>query len=145
MLVLSVPMAALLTSLMVFGSPDESRTRVVIWNCRTTLWGLTWLILAAAVLLTWGMLSFNNVLLPGSSLRARNMWETTRTARPGFSLEPGVFYQEIDDFSIMIGEWDGKLLQDIVIYDYTLQCVNGTTIRANRGEQAHLGAWSPLF
>ncbi len=145
MLVLSVPMAALPTSLMVFGSPDEPRTRVVIQNCRTTLWGLTWLVLAAAVLLTWGMLCFNNVLLPESSLRARNMWETIRTARPGFSLEPGVFYQEIDDYSILVGERNGNLLQDILIYDYTQGGINGTTIRANRGELAHLGTWSTSF
>ena len=145
MVVLSIPMAALLTSLMVLGSPAESRTCVVIRNCRITLWGLTWPVFVAAILLTWGMLCINIVLLPESNLRARNTWETIRTARPGFSLEPGVFYQEIDDFSILIGKWDGNLLQDILIYDYTQECVNGTTIRANRGEPAHLGTWSTLF
>ena len=39
MVVLSVPMAALLTSLMVFGSLAESRTWVVIRNCGITLSG----------------------------------------------------------------------------------------------------------
>ena len=139
MVVLSVPMAALLTSLMVFGSLAESRTWVVIRNCGITLWGLTWPVFAAAIFLTWGMVYFNNVLLPESNFRARNMWETIRTARPGFSLEPGVFYQEIDDYSILVGERNGNLLQDILIYDYTQGGVNGATIRATRGELVPLG------
>ena len=139
MIVLSVPMAALLTSLMVFGSLAESRTWVVIRNCGITLWGLTWPVFAVAILLTWGMVYFNNVLLPESNFRARNMWETIRTARPGFDLEPGVFYQEIDEYSILVGERDGNLLQDILIYDYTQGGTNGATIRANRGELVPLG------
>ena len=139
MVVLSAPMAALLTSLMVFGSLAESRTWVVIRNCGITLWGLTWPVFAAAILLTWGMVYFNNVLLPESNFRARNMWEMIRTARPGFSLEPGVFYQEIDDYSILVGERNGNLLQDILIYDYTQGGVNGATIRADRGELVPLG------
>ncbi len=139
MVVLSVPMTALLTSLMVFGSLAESRTWVVIRNCGITLWGLTWPVFAVAILLTWGMVYFNNVLLPESNFRARNMWETIRTARPGFDLEPGVFYQEIDEYSILVGERDGNLLQDILIYDYTQGGTNGATIRANRGELVPLG------
>ena len=134
MIVLAVPMSSLLATLIVFGSFAESRTWVVIRNCGITLWSLTWPVLLAAALLSWGMMYFNNVLLPESNFRALNMWQTIRNARPGFELEPGVFYQEIDEYSILVERRDGNRLYDILIYDYTQGIANGATIRADRGE-----------
>jgi len=134
MVVLAVPMACLLTTLMVFGSLTESRTWVVIRNCGITLWSLTWPILMAAVLLSWAMMYFNNVLLPESNFRALNMWQTIRSARPGFELQPGIFYQEIDEYSILVGQRYENLLYDILIYDYTDGKIHPTTIEADRGE-----------
>jgi len=134
MIVLAVPMASLLAMLMVFGSLAESRTWVVIRNCGITLWSLTWPVLFAAAILSLGMMYFNNVLLPESNFRALNMWQTIRNARPGFELEPGVFYQEIDEYSILVGRREGNFLYDILIYDYTKGITNAATIRAGRGE-----------
>ena len=134
MIVLAVPMSSLLATLMVFGSLAESNTWVVIRNCGITLWSLTWPVLVAAVILTSGMIYFNTVILPESNFRAITMWQTIRNARPGFELEPGEFYQEIDEYSILVNHRDGNLLSDILIYDYTQGITNGATIRADRGE-----------
>ncbi len=134
MVVLAVPMSSLLAILMVFGTLAESRTWVVIRNCGITLWSVTWPVLAAAALLSWGMMYFNNVLLPESNFRALNMWQTIRNARPGFELQPGVFYQDIDEYSILVERREGNLLYDVLIYDYTQGIANGATIRAERGE-----------
>ncbi|MCY4000643.1 MAG: LptF/LptG family permease [Bacteroidetes bacterium] len=134
MVVLAVPMACLLTTLMVFGSLAESRSWVVIRNCGITLWSLAWPILVTAAFLSWGMMYFNNVLLPESNFRALNMWQTIRSARPGFELQPGVFYQEIDEYSILVGQRNENLLYDILIYDYTDGKTHPTTIEADRGE-----------
>ena len=134
MIVLAVPMASLLSTLMVFGSLAESRSWVVVRNCGMTLWSLSWPVLLAAALLSWGMMYFNNVLLPESNFRALNMWQTIRNARPGFELEPGVFYQEIDEYSILVGKREGNSLYDILIYDYTQGVANVATIHADRGE-----------
>lgn len=134
MVVLAVPMSALLATLIVFGSLAESRTWIVIRNCGITLWSFTWPVLAAAALLSWGMIYFNNVLLPESNYRALNMWQIIRNSRPGFELEPGVFYQKIDEYSILVGQREGNHLSDILIYDYTQGTANGSTIRAKHGE-----------
>ena len=134
MVVLAIPMASLLATLMVFGTLAESRTWVVIRNCGITLWGLTWPVLAIAVLLSCCMVYFNSVLLPESNFRALNMWQSIRDTRPGFELEPGIFYQEIDEYSILVGQREGNLLYDILIYDYTQGIGNSATIRADRGE-----------
>lgn len=134
MVVLAVPMASLLATLMIFGSMAESRTWTVIRNCGISLWSLSWPVLATAALLSCGMTYFNNVLLPESNFRALNMWQTIRTARPGFELEPGVFYQEIDEYSILVGHREGNQLRDILIYDYTQGIASGATIRAKRGQ-----------
>lgn len=145
MVVLAVPMASLLATLMVFGSLAESRTWVVIRNCGITLWNLTWPVLAAAALLSGGMIYFNNVLLPESNFRALNMWQSIRDTRPGFDLEPGVFYQEIDEYSILVGRREENFLYDILIYDYTRGVGNGTTIRADRGELRPQGDFLELL
>ena len=134
MVVLAVPMACLLTTLMVFGSLAESRSWVVIRNCGITLWSLAWPILVAAAFLSWGMMYFNSLLLPESNFRALNMWQTIRSARPGFELQPGIFYQEIDEYSILVGERHVNQLYDILIYDYTDGKIHPTTIEAQMGE-----------
>ncbi len=145
MIVLAIPMSSLLATLMVFGSLAESRTWVVIRNCGITLWSLTWPVLAAAALLSGGMTYFNNVLLPESNFRALNMWQTIRDARPGFELEPGVFYQEISEYSILVGRRESNLLYDILIYDYTYGIANGAMIRADRGELVPRGKFLDLI
>jgi len=145
MVVLAVPMSSLLATLMVFGTLAESRTWVVIRNCGITLWGVTWPVFAVAALLSWGMIYFNNVLLPESNYRALHMWQTIRSARPGFELEPGVFYQEIDEYSILVGRRDNNLLYDILIYDYTNGLPNPITIRAKSGELMPRGSFLEMI
>ncbi len=145
MIVLAVPMSSLLATLMVFGSLAETRTWVVIRNCGITLWSFTWPVLASAALLSGGMIYFNNVILPESNFRALNMWQTVRDARPGFELEPGVFYQEISDYSILVGRRENNLLYDILIYDYTQGIKNGATIRADRGELVPRGKFLDIL
>ncbi len=145
MVVLAVPMSSLLSTLMVFGSLAESRTWVVIRNCGITLWGLTWPVFIVAALISWGMIYFNNVLLPESNYRALNMWQIIRSARPGFELEPGVFYQEIDEYSILVGRRDKNLLYDVLIYDYTNGLPNPVTIQADMGELIPRGQFLELI
>ena len=134
MVVLAVPMATLLASLMAFGAFAESRTWVVIRNCGITFWQLAWPALVASVLLAWLMVYFNNVLLPESNFRARNLWQDVRAKRPGFELQPGIFYEGLDEYSILVRHRTGNELEDILIYDYTRAGPKGITLKATRGE-----------
>lgn len=134
MVVLAVPMATQLSALMAFGALAEGRTWVVIKNSGIPLWRLVWPVMAAAGLLTCGMVYFNNVMLPESNFRARNVWMDVRSKRPGFDLQPGIFYEGLSDYSIMVRERVDNNLRDILIYDYSESGRSGTTIRARQGE-----------
>ena len=90
--------------------------------------------MAAAALVTCVMVYFNNVLLPESNFRARNTWSDIRSKRPGFDLQPGIFYEGVSDYSIMVRERLENELRDILIYDYSEPGRSATTIRAARGE-----------
>ena len=133
MVVLAVPMATLLSSLMAFGSLAESRTWVVIRNSGIPLWRLMWPVMVVAGLLMCGMGYFNNVMLPESNFRARNIWQDVRKKRPGFDLQPGIFYEGLSNYSIMVRHRVDNDLEDILVYDYSESGRGGTTIRAQRG------------
>ena len=134
MVVLAVPMAVLLSALMAFGDLAQGRTWVVIKNSGIPLWRVVWPVLAVTGLVAWGMVYFNNVMLPESNFRARNVWNDVRNKRPGFDLQPGIFYEGLSDYSIMVRERDENDLRDVLIYDYSEPARSGTTIRAARGE-----------
>ena len=133
MVVLAVPMATLLSALMAFGALAQGRTWVVIKNSGISLWTLVWPVLVAAGLVACGMIYFNNVMLPEANFRARNLWQDIRSKRPGFDLQPGIFYEGLSDYSIMVREREGNDLRDILIYDYSEPGRSGTTIRAQSG------------
>ncbi len=136
MVVLAVPMSTLLACIMAFGRLAESRAYVVIKNSGVSLLQLIWPVLAVAGLLTCFMMYFNNTILPESNYRARGIFIDIRNKRPDFELQPGVFYDGIRSYSILVQErTEDGVLHDVLIYDYSRGATSATTIRAR---SAHL-------
>lgn len=135
MLVLAVPMSVLLASLMAYGQLAESQAYVVIKSAGVSLMQLIWPTLLAGLLVTGGMLYFNNIVLPEANFRARNLWVDVRSKRPGFELQPGVFYEGLDGYSILVQERpsNSNRLIDVTIYDYTEGRNYQSVIKAKRG------------
>jgi len=133
MFVLAVPMSALLATLMAFGSLAESRAYVVIKASGIPALRIIWPSLAVGLALTGAMTYFNNVLYPESNFRARNIWEDVHAKRPGFDLQPGVFYDGLADYAILVQRRDGNTLEDILIYDRELRQGKSSTIKAQTG------------
>ena len=121
MLVLAVPMSVLLATLMVFGRLAESNAYAVMKNAGISLGQLVWPVLVVGLLLVVVMLHFNNNMLPEANFRARNLWRDIRSKKPGFELKPGVFYEGIADYSILVRALPpaSNELIDVTIYDYT--------------------------
>ncbi len=137
MVVLAVPMSALLASLMVFGRLAESNAYAVIKNSGISLLQLLWPALLAGLALTLGMTYFNNVVLPESNFRARNLWQDIRSKKPGFELQPGVFYDGINNYSILVQalppDAETSELIDITIFDYSEGVSRQAIIKARNG------------
>ncbi|GBD01069.1 hypothetical protein HRbin18_00787 [bacterium HR18] len=120
MVVLAVPMATLVTTLMTFGRLAESNAYAVIKSAGISFWQLAWPVAVVGLLLTGGMMYFNNFILPEANYRARNLWIDIQRKKPGFQLQAGVFYDGIDGYSILV---ERRLpgtdsLYGITIYDY---------------------------
>lgn len=135
MVVLAVPMATLLAALMAFGQLVESKAYTVMKSAGISFGQLVWPALVVGAAVTGFMVYFNTVMLPESNHRARMLWSTIRTQQPGFELRPGVFYEGIEDYSILVRERPpgSNTLQGITIYDYTKGRRQQAVIRASHG------------
>ena len=135
MIVLAVPMSVLLAALMTFGGLAESQYYAVIKSTGISFSQLVWPTLVVGLLVTGGMTYFNNVMLPEANHRASMLWSDIRTKRPGFDLQPGVFYSGVDDYSILVRDRPegSNQLYDVTIYDYTDGRSKQAVIKASRG------------
>ena len=136
MLVLAVPMAALIATLMAFGRLAESNAYVVIKSSGVSFPQLVWPVYVVGLLLTASMWVFNTQIHPEANFRARNLWQDIRTVKPGFDLRAGVFYDGIDDYRILVGDIPPdrpNQLVDVTIFDYSEGARFRTDIHAARG------------
>lgn len=146
MVVLAVPMSALLATLTAFSRLAESRAYLVMKNSGLSFLQLLWPVLIAGGALAIGMAHFNNVVLPESNFRARNLWQDVRSKRPDFELQPGIFYEGLNNYSILVRERaaDTQVLHDILIHDYT-RGRSGATIKARTGRLEPAGNAADLI
>jgi len=136
MLVLAVPMAALIATLMAFGRLAESNAYVVIKSSGVSFPQLVWPVYVVGLLLTASMWVFNTRIHPEANFRARNLWQDIRSAKPGFDLQAGVFYDGIEDYRILVGDIPAdnpNELRDVTIFDYSEGARFRTDIHAARG------------
>lgn len=135
MVVLAVPMSILIGSMMVFGRLSETRSYAVMKSSGISPVQLIWPTLLVGVLLTGGMTYFNNIVLPEANFRARNLWQDIRAKQPGFELEPGVFYEGLSDYGILVRDIRQRTgeLHDVLIYDYSNGVQDQAIIKARYG------------
>ena len=136
-LALAVPMAVLIASLMAFGrmSGDGEITAmkaggVSILNIMLPVFVAS---LALAIFLVW----FNNHVLPDANYRTKLLASDIFRKRPTLNIEPGVMYNDIDDYSILVqnikGKTDTSYVTNIDIEDNS-DPSKSTFIRAKRGK-----------
>ncbi len=135
MVVLAVPMSVLLAALMAFGDLAESQYHTVIKSTGISFGQIAWPAMIAAFVVCGGLLYFNNVMLPEANFRARQLWSDIRSKRPGFELQPGVFYDGLEDYSILVQDRPAgsNTLLDVTIYDYTAGRDQQAVIKAEKG------------
>lgn len=135
MVVLAVPMSAFIATLMVFGRLAETNSYAVIKGAGISFPRLVWPVLVAGGLLAAGMTYFNNEVLPEANFRAKNLWQDIRRKKPTFALQEGVFYEGLNDFSILVHRLppDSNALVDVTLYDYSDGTAQQAVVKAQRG------------
>ncbi len=135
MVVLAVPMAILVAAFTAFGKLSESNEYIAIKSAGVSLPQVMWPPVLAGCIAGAGMLYFNNEILPEANFRARVLWQDIRQKKPGFELQPGVFYDGLSGYSILAEqiEDEGDLLKDVLVLDFTSGTRNQTSVRAEQG------------
>ena len=140
MVVLAVPMSMLIGTMTVFGRFSESRAYAVAKASGISPLRIVWPTLVVGLLVAMSMVRFNNHILPEANFRARTLWYDIRQKRPDFELRPGVFYQGINRYSLLVQHiCDDGTLEDVLIYDYTNEDRSQVTIKAARGTLRTIG------
>lgn len=121
MVVLVVPMAVLVATLMAFGTMSQNNEVAILKSSGVSLYKMMIPPLAASVVIAILLVYFNNYIYPDANHAARLLMEDISRKKPTLSLVPGVFSQEIPNYSILVREIDQNKneLKEITIYDYT--------------------------
>lgn len=121
MVVLVVPMAVLVATLMAYGNMSQNNEITIIKNSGTSLYKMMTAPLLASVVLAYLLYLFNNDVLPDANHQAKVLMEDISRQKPTLSLEPGIFSQEVPNYAILAHSINPKTnkLSDVVIYDYS--------------------------
>lgn len=121
MLVLVIPMACLVATLMAFGAMAQNNEITVIKSSGVSLWKMMIGPLIASAILCYLLILFNNHVLPDANHKAKLLTFDISRTKPTLSLEPGVFSQEVNNYAILVRKINknSNELDGITIYDYT--------------------------
>jgi lipopolysaccharide export system permease protein len=132
-LALSVPMAVLLATLMTFGRLSEDNE---INAMRAS--GIGFLTIMRApilfgIIITLVLIYFNNFILPEMNFKARLLSGDIYRKRPDMNIEPGIFLDNLPDYSMIVGGKSKKgIMTDVRIFSKGSKETQ-TSIHANSG------------
>jgi len=121
MVVFAVPMGALFSTLMSFGSLSATHEIDVIKSGGASLYRMMIPSMIVGCLLTAALFWFNDNVLPESNHRAKLLLGDIQRKKPTFAIEAGQFSNQIEGYSILARKTDTLtgLLLDVTIYDRT--------------------------
>jgi lipopolysaccharide export system permease protein len=123
MVVLALPMAGLVASLMAFGSLSSTHEITAMKAAGVSFLRMLAPVLLAATALAYGNLWFNNEVLPDANHRAKDLMSDIQHKKPTFIVRQGEFTggDALPGYSILARKTfpNSNALEGIVIYDHT--------------------------
>ena len=113
---LSVPMAILLSTLMMFGRLSEDNEINALRSSGVSFLTIIKPPLLFGVTISMLLIFFNNFILPEMNFNARLLAGDIYRKRPGMNIEPGVFIDDLPDYSMIIGGKNGEIMSDVRIF-----------------------------
>jgi len=134
MVVLAVPMAVLVATLMGFGELSSRNEITAMKASGMSIYTMLAPIIVAATVVALVLVWFNNYVLPEANHQAKTLMIDIRKKKPTLNLVPGLFSQDIGGYSILVRKTFEKTndLEGITLYDYTNPNTN-VVITAERG------------
>ncbi|MBI5645505.1 MAG: LptF/LptG family permease [Ignavibacteriae bacterium] len=120
-LVLSVPMSVLVATLMAFGNLSSTNEVVIMRASGMSLYRMLLPVFFMTGLVTWGLILFNNRVLPEANIRLRTLMTDILRIKPTLSLQAGVFTtdDQLPNYRILVRKTFEKTndLEGVTIYD----------------------------
>ncbi len=134
MVAMALPLAILLSSLMVYGNLGEYMELTAIKASGISLQRAMRPVFILCVFLSVLAFYFSNNILPVANLKMRTLLNDIRDKRPELNIKPGIFNSDLQDYVIRIGNKsrDGKELKDVMIYDHSRHAGNERLIIAEK-------------
>ena len=121
---LALPLAVLLASLMTFGNLGEHFELVSCKAAGISLQKVMRPIAIFVVIICGIAFMFANYAVPVANLKFYSLLYDIRSAKPAVNIKPGVFYNEIEGYTIRVMDKTkldsgDEMLKDVMIYDHT--------------------------
>ena len=134
---LSVPMAVLLSTIMTFGRLSEDNEINAMRASGISFLSILKAPIMFGITVATLLIVFNNFILPDMNFHARLLSGDIYRKRPGMNIEPGVFLDNLPDYSMIIGGKKGELMSDVRIFSKGQQ-ESQTSIHAKPGKLSTL-------
>lgn len=135
MVPMALPLAVLLASLMTFGNLAENLELLAFKTSGVSLGKIMAPLIIVVGIITGFAFFFANNVMPVSNLKLRALLYDIQHQRPEMQIQPGIFDNTLEGFSIRIGDQDTKtgLLTNIWIYDHRDKAGNVSVTVADSG------------
>ena len=135
MVVLAAPMAVLVATVMAYGRFSELNELTALKAAGINPLRIIAPSLFASGLLCVFLIWFSNDVLPDANQRARNLFIDIRMKKPGFDLEPNVFYKGIDGYTFLVKRMpsESDSLYDVTLFQEAETNRDPAVIKAQKG------------
>lgn len=117
LLAFSIPMAILTSSLLTFGRLSSDNEIIAMRACGISYYKIFTSGIALALALTLVSYVVNAILAPRAHYMMRQLRYKVGEQSPEALLEPGVFIDYFKPYQFYIGEKDGQLFKDVIVYE----------------------------
>ncbi len=132
---MALPLAILLSSIMIFGNLGEHYELVALKSAGISLQRIMYPLIIVSIIISAGAFFFSNNVLPYTNLKAGALLYDINHQRPELNMKDGIFNNDIDGYSIKIGHTDKetRILHDLKIYDHRGRNGNSNVTIADSG------------
>jgi len=119
LLMLAMPIAILISSIMTFGNLGESFELVAIKSSGVSLLRFMRPLIGLTILLCGITFLFANYVIPYANLKFTTLYSDIYVKKPAFDLKEGVFFTHIPNYAIKVGkkDSDGRTIHNIIIFE----------------------------
>lgn len=146
MVVLAVPMAVLVATLMAFGGMASTNEITAMKAGGVSLYRMIIPAVIAALVVTEAMIEFNNKILPEANHRSKTLTIDIRRKKPTLTLIPGLFSQDMPGYSMLVRKTfeASNNFEGVTIYNHSNPNKN-TVITATHGSLSFSGDYRKLI